>query len=510
MTASSCEEGREPSFAADENVQTWWRAAGNQPGAKAYEGVTDYYVKGKSGSEAEYVLKMLNEIEGITTDITQETVFYKGKIYDINEIVGISNEKKAIESQKGLTLITNANATSDEDKKILSETDEDGNTKVRMIIVEETTDKGKLKAVIPGGFYYVTGKITEGLVISDNFGDDDNNSKGGNQFVWVPCNNGEITYQNHIYETKNVDDTKEPVSDEGNGKWQTYCYRKYNDWTDNENREEKEKSVKKYGGFYIARYEAGPPDGVDFYSNKNEGTYWQPYYNEDVSEKYGDNEFKNNPNETYIDTYKIKDVTNQNEKSLVPVSKKNMPVWNFISQHNAKTVSEMMYQKSKTVGSYLIDSVAWDTTTQWISNKGIDVTNSIKWGNYRDSLYTFKGLYARHQRKIANDGENRLFPAYQYNYGMCIKAEELLETATGVSDRNKAQNIFDFAGNMWEWTIEEGNYNSRNDDNAKVAVLRGGGDSGSGTGHPASSRHGGCNKTLALIDVGFRMVLYIK
>lgn len=32
MSASSCEEGREPSFAADENIQTWWRAAGNQPG----------------------------------------------------------------------------------------------------------------------------------------------------------------------------------------------------------------------------------------------------------------------------------------------------------------------------------------------------------------------------------------------------------------------------------------------------------------------------------------------
>mgnify|MGYP004460647373 FL=1 len=32
MTASSCEDGREPSFAADENIQTWWRAAGNQPG----------------------------------------------------------------------------------------------------------------------------------------------------------------------------------------------------------------------------------------------------------------------------------------------------------------------------------------------------------------------------------------------------------------------------------------------------------------------------------------------
>ena len=32
MSASSSEEGREPSFAADENIQTWWRAAGNQPG----------------------------------------------------------------------------------------------------------------------------------------------------------------------------------------------------------------------------------------------------------------------------------------------------------------------------------------------------------------------------------------------------------------------------------------------------------------------------------------------
>ena len=84
-----------------------------------------------------------------------------------------------------------------------------------------------------------------------------------------------------------------------------------------------------------------------------------------------------------------------------------------------------------------------------------------------------------------------------------------METATGVSDRNKAQNIFDFAGNMWEWTTEEGNYNSTNNE-ASIAVLRGGGDSGDGTGHSASSRHGGCSKILSLIDVGFRVVLYIK
>ena len=56
-----------------------------------------------------------------------------------------------------------------------------------MIIVEESTGKGIVKTVIPSGFYYVSGKPSTGLVISDKFEDDDNNSKGGNQFVWIPC-----------------------------------------------------------------------------------------------------------------------------------------------------------------------------------------------------------------------------------------------------------------------------------------------------------------------------------
>ena len=83
---------------------------------------------------------------------------------------------KAIEKEEGLTQITAATATDAGDKAILSETDSDKNAKVRMIIVEETTNGGKVKAVIPSGFYYVTGKPSTGLVISDKFDDDDNNS----------------------------------------------------------------------------------------------------------------------------------------------------------------------------------------------------------------------------------------------------------------------------------------------------------------------------------------------
>ena len=42
---------------------------------------------------------------------------------------------------------------------------------------------------IPEGFYYVGGTIEEGFVISDIEGDDLNNNKNGNQFVWVPVDN---------------------------------------------------------------------------------------------------------------------------------------------------------------------------------------------------------------------------------------------------------------------------------------------------------------------------------
>ena len=52
---------------------------------------------------------------------------------------------------------------------------------------------------------------------------------------------------------------------------------------------------------------------------------------------------------TYIDTYRIKNKTKQEEDDLLPVSKKNTPSWNYISQINSKIASENMYGKSKTV-----------------------------------------------------------------------------------------------------------------------------------------------------------------
>ena len=490
---------------------------------KAYEAVTNYYVKGQTGSENEYILEELGKVSGVETSVSQGTVKYNGKTYDISEIIGNTSEQKAIEKEEGLKQVTVATATDAEDKAILSSKDSDGNAKVRMIIVEENTDNTTIKAVIPSGFYYVTGKPSTGLVISDKFDDDDNNSKGVNQFVWIPCNGGEATYKAHKYASRG-DSNKETVNDlkgltdTGNGNWRTYYYMSWNDWQDNAGdatvTSAKANSVATYGGFYVARFEAGEPSIANFYNDKDGSTYWQSSWNQDMSQ-YGDNDYKPDVNKTYIDTYKTKNVTEQDGKKLLPVSKKNTPSWNYISQTNSKTVSENMYGESKTIKSYLIDGTAWDTITQWVSDSTKkSVTDSTAWGNYFDSSYTLKGLYARHQGRTAKDNVWRWFPAYVYNNGSYTKGSEYTEVATGVTTedekRNTACNIYDMAGNMWEWTTETGKHDSNATGATEFAVLRGGGFSNDGSDGPVSYRNGYNSVGDYSFDIGFRVVLYIQ
>ena len=486
---------------------------------KAYEAVTNYYVKGQTGSENEYILEELGKVSGVETSVSQGTVKYNGKTYDISEIIGNTSEQKAIEKEEGLKQVTVATATDAEDKAILSSKDSDGNAKVRMIIVEENTDNTTIKAVIPSGFYYVTGKPSTGLVISDKFDDDDNNSKGGNQFVWVPCNGGKAKYKAHTYATANVDDLGGSTADTGNGGWKTYYYRNYSDWQDNAGEatvtSAKANSVATYGGFYVARFEAGEPTNASFYNDKDGSTYWQIHYNEDASINYGDNTNKPDASKTYKDTYKTKNVTEQDGKKLLPVSKKNTPSWNYISQTNSKTVSENMYGESKTIKSYLIDGTAWDTITQWVSDSTKkSVTDSTAWGNYFDSSYTLKGLYARHQGRTAKDNVWRWFPAYVYNNGSYTKGSEYTEVATGVTTedekRNTACNIYDMAGNMWEWTTETGKHDSKDTDATNYAVLRGGSFHNNGDHAPVSRRDGDMRVDDCGFDLGFRVVLYIQ
>ena len=242
---------------------------------------------------------------------------------------------------------------------------------------------------------------------------------------------------------------------------------------------------------------------MPFYNDTDRSTYWQGSYSTDVSETYGTNSFTADEGSNYAETYKSKNVTD-----YIPVSKKNAPSWNYIDQTTAKAVSSKMYEGSSSVTSSLVDSYAWDTVTQWLSNSGYNVTDSTEWGNHYNASFSINGLYARHEYKTANDSVNRWFPAYYYIYGTYERSNsERTETSTGSIERNQANHIYDLAGNMWEWTTETGKHNGTTN---TYAVLRGGSFYGSGSGFPVCSRSGSNSVGGYNVNFGFRVVLYIK
>ena len=468
---------------------------------KATEALMNYYHGNDSVGEDEYVLKKWAEDTGnkIQVNQTDKTLVYNGKKYSISDVIGNQSEKTKIENDNMKQITTSTVKDSDtESKEILA------NGKVRLIIEENDTS---MKAAIPNGFYYVTGKPSTGLVISDRYGDDDNNSKGGNQFVWVPCSgkNG-VTYEatNGLAATwrKNYSDFN-------------YYYKEYIDWSDEEWKDENSTSVATYGGFYVARYEAGVPSDASFSLLQNSAKYT------------GD----------------------KNDVSLVPVSKKNNQSWNYISQTNAKTVSEKMYDASKAaVKSQLIDSYAWDTIVEWMKREDQSyVTASSDKGNYFDNntitdvtngwfayhLYVFdlktgatgsstywnfatkyqKGKFEPGRVAVSSNSIRHNYEfaesAYNSNYQSFYIYKEL---ATGASEKTKVRNIYDMAGNMWEWTTETGKHNSKDgNETTTYAVIRGGAFYDDGSKFPVSRRDGNIKPEWPGDQgVGFRVVLYIQ
>ena len=294
-----------------------------------------------------------------------------------------------------------------------------------------------------------------------------------NQFVWVPADGVSLEYK----------------QDKETWKENENLYNDYTDWWDEEEITFRKESVEKYGGFYVGRYEAG--------------------INKDY--KNGDTYERNSQNASAADKK--------------PVTKRGKQAWNFVSQEKAKELSENMYTNNASVASRLIDSYAWDTICTWLSNSKINVMDSTSWGNYSNSSYTIKGLYARHTwnnkwvyaTKYGNDETNEndtfLIPENKNNV--------YYEVATGISvvdengekiDRNKAKNIYDFAGNMWEWTTEIREYKDKSNEvtqpKATYCVTRGGG-MGS-MAHSASYRDGENLVSYVECDLAFRTVLYIN
>ena len=121
-------------------------------------------------------------------------------------------------------------------------------------------------------------------------------------------------------------------------------------------------------------------------------------------------------------------------------------------------------QASDKVKTQMIWGCQWDVACNFIANKGDkkDITDSRSWGNYRNSTGDAKVVVTE------NGTETNKYGTKQN---------------TGYSEYWKANNIYDLAGNCWEWTQEAGGTYYR--------AFRGGNYVDFGASNPASNRSNG-------------------
>ena len=179
----------------------------------------------------------------------------------------------------------------------------------------------------------------------------------------------------------------------------------------------------------------------------------------------------------YIGRYEAgipKGDTSPSNKIGIPVSKKDATVWTNIDYTNSKASAESMIS-NEYVQTGLLTGKAWDTTCHWIegSLKSINELASLKdsryYGNYNNSLSPAN----------ENSGTKR---------------------TAGFNENWKVKNIYDLAGNVWEWTSEAF---------SSDFVERGSGCYSYGSDYPVSYRLGGIVSDTRG-SLGFRPRLYIK
>ena len=141
--------------------------------------------------------------------------------------------------------------------------------------------------------------------------------------------------------------------------------------------------------------------------------------------------------------------------------------------------------------------VQWDLVLKYIETKNPAqksnlLTNSTTIGNYNNNLWNITNANAKYS---TNSGSS---------FTACPKqktSNASILLTTGADTSFSLMNIYDIAGNVWEWTLE----NTSN--TSSPCAYRGGVCSRNGSSYPASNR--GSNRTSYNLNyLGFRLSLY--
>mgnify|MGYP000298381881 CR=1 FL=1 len=298
--------------------------------------------------------------------------------------------------------------------------------------VRAETNSNYKGATIPKGFT-VSGIKSEqtiegGLVIYDipegitpDWSNPDSVKTKYNQFVWIPVEVKSTDTENSIASFYRSEWTANAST---GGERTTGLSTDYtepdstNDTTDKtgivDQITELTKSIYKHGGFYIGRYEAGSKTPRTSSSGVTEIGIKQDMYPY-IYVKWGDS-------------------------------------MSSIGTTGAVYLSNSLYNTNEYgATSMLCTGACWDSMLDFIKDSKHSVTDSTKWGNYKNSE-TFeitRGSYAVYDTSNYTLGSfNNVGSKYSK-----MKDTSILLT-TGATERNCSKNIYDVAGNCWEWTTE--------------------------------------------------------
>ena len=320
---------------------------------------------------------------------------------------------------------------------------------------------------IPAGYEHVGGTTIEGgYVVEDS---------KGNQYVWV-----EVPRTTAVYPTAGLSITQFTDADyakiEADLHNYTTAYRNGTAYTDtwsskeatgmseyeyNTQKKKMLKSIYKNGGFYVGRYETG----IDY----NDANGYR---------------------------------TAVGDTTQTPVIKQNAYPYNYVTVAQSQELATNFATEGYT--SNLMFGVQWDLILKYLENKGTPqdeiIINSSEWGNYQNSLFSITNTSSKYIE--AHNADITIWEQAPYNKN----SEGRILLTTGATNRFSKQNISDFAGNVWENTLE---YTG----DPEIAItIRGGSVCDSVTGVACGSgsvaHRGGWPKELSQDNVGFRVALY--